>query len=93
MTQEDFVDLHDGLAFEGGTDRYTVVEEKIVDQRRWVTIYQIVFKDEETGRFYRYYFERGSTEYQDSNDPEVSGVVEVFPKEVTTIKYVTADKM
>lgn len=71
---------------------HKTVEEEIVDQRRWVTVFRRVFED--NGKFYITFFERGSTEYQESEpyecDKDADGYVEckeVFPVEKTIIVY------
>ncbi len=73
-------------------EAHKTIEEEIVDQRRWVTVFRRVFED--NGKFYETLFERGSTEYQDSEpyeyDKDKDGYVEckeVFPKEKTIIVY------
>lgn len=42
------------------------IEERIVDQRRWVTVFEGIFKHKPSEKYYRRSYERGSTECQDS---------------------------
>jgi len=44
------------------------VEETMYDQRRWHTIYTVVFKDNRDGKHYITSVERGSTEMQETED-------------------------
>lgn len=64
-----------------------MTEAEIVDQSRWSTHYRQVFKHVDDS-FWRFSWSRGSTEYQD-NGPENIFIEQVYPKEVTVIKYVT----
>jgi hypothetical protein len=61
-----------------------VTREKIEDQRRWSTMFSQVFKYKD-GTFWEASWERGSTEYQET-DLELS-VVQVEPVQVTVTKY------
>lgn len=61
-----------------------VTSEEIEDQGRWVTYYSQVFKYKD-GTFWQARWDRGSTEYQET-DLELS-VVQVEPYEVTVTKY------
>ena len=40
--------------------------ENIVDQRRWATVNEAVFRHIPTDKFYLFVWETGSTEYQDN---------------------------
>lgn len=95
FTREQMIDLaytdHDRNLFE-------IVETQMVDQRRWETTYEIVFKFED--RFFRSQYDLGSTECQESmpyeydgDDDDMIEVEEVFPKEVTVTQYVTKDEL
>jgi len=53
------------IVYENHED-YKMIEEKIVDQRRWVTTWFGVFKNKVTGKHYQVCYDRGSTESQDS---------------------------
>lgn len=64
----------------------TVTGVEISDQGRWSTWFEQVFKHED-GTFWRFEWNRGSTEYQDGGPEEVT-FVEVEPKEVTVTQYV-----
>jgi hypothetical protein len=45
---------------------WDMIEENIVDQRRWVTVFEGIFKHKPSEKYYRRSYERGSTENQDS---------------------------
>lgn len=45
---------------------WKLIEEEIVDQRRWVTVYEGIFKHTPSGKFYSVDYEKGSTECQES---------------------------
>lgn len=45
---------------------WKLVEEEIVDQRRWVTVFDGVFLHKPSGKHYSVSYEKGSTECQDS---------------------------
>ncbi len=62
----------------------------IIDQRRWVTVLDAVFKHKPTGKFYSLSWERGSTEYQECLPFEYDGPVleEVELREVVTTEWV-----
>lgn len=76
ITWEEFEEIED--TWEAVTDA------EMVDQRRWVTIFEQVFKSPE-GKYFEISWERGSTEYQESDAPPY--MVEVEPYEVTVTKY------
>ena len=54
-------------------DTDVVISDEIIDQRRWSTTHELIFKHEEL--IYRTYYSHGSTECQDErpweNEPEV----------------------
>jgi hypothetical protein len=66
------------------TEWEAVTETNIVDQRRWVTVFEQVFKGPD-GRFFKLVWEQGSTEYQESDTEPY--MIEVEPYEVTVTKY------
>jgi hypothetical protein len=77
------------IDFEGKT--LLEVEESIVDTTRWHTQYDYVFSYDD--KFYMFWYQRGSTEYQDEG-PEFHTehgdeilVTEVEAVPVTVIKY------
>lgn len=41
----------------------SALEERIIDQRRWETVFEIIFEYE--GKFYKTCYSAGSTEYQE----------------------------
>lgn len=63
------------------------IEDEIVNQGRWDTTHAIVVKRGD--EYARVYHSRGSTEYQENDDPidEVDSVVDVVPVEKTVIVY------
>lgn len=67
---------------------FVLVEDKMVDQRRWVTVHHRVVKTVD-GRYFAYHYETPSTEMTEGSESEVSprDVYEVFPHEVVTIVY------
>ncbi len=69
-----------------------LISDEMVDQRRWVTEYEIIFR--EGDKFYRAHYDKGSTENQDTSPWEFEdnvSAVEVVPKEITVIQYVNAE--
>lgn len=61
------------------------IQETVVDQRRWTTLYKYIVQDEEN-RYWQFYMEKGNTEYQE-NEPFDGDVKEVEPYEKTIIDY------
>ena len=68
-------------------EAYFLIEENIIEQGRWYTLYEYVFKDKKENKFYRTYIRKGSTEYQEDEIDEFLECEEVFPQEVTITKY------
>lgn len=66
---------------------YEVVQSKMIDQRRWVTVFSDVVKHKDfPNEYVRVNYEQGSTEYQEA---ELNAdFKQVVPKEVTVVKYV-----
>ena len=65
-----------------------VVRNQISEQRRWDISYELIFRLED--KFYRTFYDIGSTEYQDESPWEYDDVVEcqeVEPYEKTIIDY------
>lgn len=63
-----------------------VTSEQIYEQSRWSTFYEQVFEELETGEYWKIYWSRGSTEYQDEG-PEDIEFSRVFPKTKTITVY------
>ena len=63
-----------------------VTHEEIYSQSRWQTFFEQVFEKEEDGTFWKIYWARGSTEYQDDG-PEILDIKRVFPKTKTITVY------
>ena len=87
LTREEGKDL----AYEE-IDGWSIIKgtKKMIDQRRWVTVWQAIFEHLATGRHYRMSWELGSTEGQDCipfeyDDPKL---VEVELKEVTIKRWI-----
>lgn len=66
------------------------VARTFIEQRRWVTVFGVVFEDDRTGRHYYVPIEMGSTEVQESV-PFEYGPDEVEVDEVKLVE-VTVDK-
>ncbi len=64
--------------------------EKPLEQRRWVTRYSQIFKHVPTGKFYKLYYELGSTEEQHQQPFEYAdpNPIEVELKDVMVKKWV-----
>jgi hypothetical protein len=50
-------------------NRFELVEDTHVEDHRWYEVRQIVLRNEDTGHFYRAYYERGLTELQEDHEP------------------------
>jgi hypothetical protein len=65
------------------------ISETIIDHRRWVVVYEVIFKHQ--GKFYRTRFERGATEYQNQApyeyEPDEIECQEVSPEKRTITVY------
>ena len=70
---------------------YSAVEETIISQSRWLTHFQIIFKDPADGKFYQTTYSAGSTECQDYTpweDEEEIETTEVELRDVVVKRYV-----
>jgi len=71
--------------------KFELIQEELVDTSRWSHIYERVYKDLNTGKFYATNYSSGATEYQDERPYEYDGemveFVEVVPTEVVKIEY------
>ena len=69
-----------------------VVHSEMIDTSRWSNIYERVYKDLDTGKYWRTSYRVGATECQDERPYENDGseiqFVEVVPRETIKIKYV-----
>lgn len=68
------------------------IQDSIVDQSRWSTFHEYVFRDLKTNKLYSVTYESGSTEMQEdigfeSDFNGMTECVEVKPVEVTKIVY------
>ncbi len=85
--KEKMIDLLDDYS-----EELTLIRDDIVDQRRWVTVHDIIFRAD--NKLYRASYEIGSTENQDTRPWEYEdnvSAVEVVPKEIKAIQYVDAE--
>lgn len=83
-TQDTIYDLFEGNEEKG----YECISNEIVDKSRWTVQYELLVKIGE--KFYRTFYERGATEYQDNGPWECDDkieLIEVEPREVKTIQY------
>ena len=73
--------------------QYCVIESVMCDQRRWVTVYRMVFMCKNDRRYYVSHYDVGSTEMQDQSPYEDDGDLiecrQVFEREITTKVYET----
>lgn len=90
----ELVELSTGDTTEGWDDfdlKFELVKEELVDTSRWSHIYERVYKDLTTGKFYSSSFSVGATEQQDERPYEFDGeevdFLEVKPVEKITIEY------
>lgn len=67
-------------------DYESVTEEEIVDQSRWSTFYNQVFKNRVDGTYWKIHWSRGSTEQQDNGIEDIE-FQQVFPKQKTITVY------
>lgn len=69
-----------------------VVHSEMIDTSRWSHIYERVYKDLDTGKYWRTSYRVGATECQDErpyeNDGEFIEFDEVVPRETIIIEYV-----
>lgn len=71
-----------------GCEENEVIKNQICGTSRWTINFELVFSHE--GKFYRTYYSKGSTEYQDERPWEYEKEVkctEVHPVEKTVIEY------
>lgn len=89
MLEESAEDEYEG--FWSWSKDYEVVQSEIIDQRRWVTVWEdVVTHKDFPEEFVRVNYELGSTEYQEA---ELNAeFVQVYPQEVTVIQYLARDK-
>lgn len=67
---------------------FVLVQDKMIDQRRWVTVHNRVVKTPD-GRYLAYNYDTPSTEMQEGSESTVEpeDLYEVEPHEVVTIVY------
>ena len=86
---QDLAGTNEGKKINFDDVEYTVMENEICGQRRWVTEYSLIFKVGD--KFYSSWYDSGSTEYQDQgpyeNDDDEIECAEVEPYEELVIKY------
>jgi hypothetical protein len=72
---------------------YVIAENRQVEERRWVSVHELVIRQVSTGSFYRAFYERGLTEYQDTepfdkwSHPDGVTFTRVTQKPVTAYVY------
>jgi len=82
----------------GDSDDWEEVKgtRRITDQRRWVTVEEAIFKNTKAGKFYRMWWEFGSTEQQDQAPFEYEDEVElreVEEREVLVKQWVPVEEV
>lgn len=99
----DFLDVQDGHEGEMSSSEYyeymseeDIVEESDHDKHRWYTTYTVVSKIviEQEERFFAWEdwdCSGDGSKWDNGYEFDIANVVEVFPKEVKTIKYVTEE--
>lgn len=98
VTNEQAVELLDLYAkgdttedWEGFDLKFEFVQEELVDTSRWSHIYERIYKDLNSGKFYVTSYRTGATECQDETPYECDGdvveFVEVVPTEIVKIEY------
>lgn len=99
ITKEQAQELVSGLYNEGHTTTewedfdlsFELVQEELVDTSRWSHIYERVYKDLSSGKYYLTSYSTGATERQDESpyedDEDEIELVEVEPYEVKIIQY------
>lgn len=72
-----------------------IVDEKIIDQRRWATVFEVIFQDTRDNRFFKSHFDRASTECQECTpydyDKDEINCKEVVEKEILVKQWVIKD--
>ena len=71
-------------------DDFETVETNIVDVTRWSIIYENIYKQKSSGKFFETSYSVGATEYQDERPYEYDGEAvfeEVFPVEKLVTVY------
>lgn len=71
---------------------FTIIEDEIVDTRRWSIDHCLIVQQVSTGKYYRAFYSRGATESQDERPWEYEDEVEfeeVRPVEKTVIIFET----
>ena len=74
---------------DGDDSNFVIIEDKIVETRRWCDIYQIVVQRKSDGKYFKDGYCRGATESQDESPYEYlePNFTEVFPVTKTYIDY------
>lgn len=84
------MDINEFEDVEWGSDKWKRVSEQITGQSRWSTFFKYVVQNVETGEFYSYEMDQGSTEIQDYGYWDSNDTIElkqVFPIEKTITVY------
>lgn len=74
---------------DGDDSNFVIIEDKIVETRRWCDIYQIVVQRKSDGKYFRDVYRRGATESQGEKPYQCSdpNFTEAFPVTKTYIIY------
>lgn len=74
-----------------GYPHVEMIHNEMIDTSRWSHIYEVVYKDLDTGKYWENSYRVGATECQDERPYEYDGdeitFYEVEPYTVTTTKY------
>lgn len=69
----------------GSSDSYEIIHQELIDHNRWTVTYELLFREIQTGVYYRaYYNEQDETPWEYEDEVIASIVV---PREVTVLKY------
>lgn len=71
--------------------KFKLIQSELIETKRWSHVYEVVYQDLTTGKFYSSIYSTGATECQDETPYEYEKeveLVEVEPKEKVIIEYV-----
>jgi len=72
---------------EGDTENgYQVISNEICDKSRWSVTYELIVKIGD--KFYRTFYDRGATEYQDNGPWEYDAVIELYEVEQVKVEVI-----
>lgn len=70
------------------TEKEHLISDKYVDHTRWCVVHEIIFK--ENDKFWRFYYDEGATECQETEYNFPIKAVRVFPHTVEIVVYKSA---